>query len=374
MRLETILVHAGGEVDPATGALAPPIHLSTTFTHTEDGKATHRHVYIRDSNPTQDRLEEALAAAEGGEAAVVFASGMAAAAAFLQTLPPGSHVLMHTDVYTHVRVIGQAFLPRWNCSVDHVDMTDLQAVRRALRPETKVLWMESPSNPRMDVIDIEAMARIAHEIGAITVVDSTFATPVFQQPLSSGADVVLHSMTKYLGGHSDAQGGALIFRKRDDQVASVLFTRKVMGGVLSPFNAWMVLRGLRSLACRMERHAANALTVAAYLGAHPAVESVHYPGLPSHPGHEIARRQMKGFGGMLSFQVRGGQEAALRLVARLRVFLIATSLGGTESLLEHRATIEGPASVTPDNLLRVSVGLEAAEDLIEDLAQALKDE
>ncbi|MBM3264383.1 MAG: aminotransferase class I/II-fold pyridoxal phosphate-dependent enzyme [candidate division Zixibacteria bacterium] len=371
MRLETLLVHAGGEPDPATGALTPPIHLSTTFTHTQDGQATHRHVYIRDSNPTQDRLEEALCAAEGGEAAVAFASGMAAASTLLQTLPTGSHVLMHTDVYTHVRVAGQQFLPRWNCSASHVDMTEPDAVRRALRPETRMLWLETPSNPCMDIIDIAEIARIAREIGALTVVDSTFATPICQQPLAVGADIVLHSTTKYLGGHSDVQGGALVFRKCDEQVTQTLFTRKVMGAVSSPFNTWLVLRGLRSLSCRVERHSDNAMAVAAFLETHPAVEKVHYPGLASHPGHETARRQMRRFGGMLSFQVRGGHETAFRMISRLGVFTVATSLGGTESLLEHRASIEGPASTTPDNLLRVSVGLEAAEDLIADLDQAL---
>jgi cystathionine gamma-synthase len=371
MHLSTILVHAGAEPDPATGSVAPPVHLSTTFVHTPDGQALHRHIYIRDANPTQDRLEEALAAVEGGEAAAVFASGMAAAATFLQTLPADSHVLMHKDVYTHTRFLGQDFLPRWQCAASHVDMTDLDRLRGALRPNTKVVWLESPSNPGMDVIDIAGVVRIAHEAGAQVVVDSTFATPVMQRPLALGADVVLHSMTKYLGGHSDVQGGALVFRKKDDQTAHVFYARKILGGVLSPFNAWLVLRGLRSLACRMERHAANAMAVAAFLAGHPNVERVHYPGLPSHPGHEIARRQMRGFGGMLSFQVAGGRAEALGVASRLKLFLNATSLGGVESTIEHRASVEGPASVTPDTLLRVSVGLESPEDLIADLAQAL---
>lgn len=371
MRLETILVHAGAEPDPATGAVATPIHLSTTFVHTPDGQATHGHIYIRDSNPTQDRLETALAAAEGGAAAVVFASGMAAVATFLQTLEPGSHVLSHTDVYTHTRVIGQDFLRRWHCSASYVNMMDLDRLREAMQPDTKVVWLESPSNPGMDVIDIAAVAEIAHSAGAQLVVDSTFATPVLQQPLALGADLVMHSMTKYFGGHSDVQGGVLVFKETGEQVSRTLYTRKIMGCVLSPFNAWQILRGMRSLSCRVERHSANALAVARFLENHLDVERVHYSGLPSHPGHETAKKQMRGFGGMLSFRVKGGREAALRVASRLQLFLNATSLGGVESVIEHRHSIEGPTSVTPDNLLRVSVGLESAEDLIADLAQAL---
>lgn len=371
MRLETILVHAGAEPDPATGAVAPPIHLSTTFVHTPEGQATHGHIYIRDSNPTQDRLETALAAAEDGAVAVVFASGMAAVATFLQTLEPGSHVLMHTDVYTHTRVIVQDFLRRWNCSSTCVNMSDPDGLKQAIQPDTKVVWLESPSNPGMDVIDIAAAAEIAHRAGAQLVVDSTFATPVLQRPLALGADVVMHSMTKYLGGHSDVQGGVLVFKEAGEQVRRTFYTRKIMGCVLSPFNAWQILRGLRTLSCRMERHAANAIVIARFLESHSGVDRVHYPGLPSHPGHEIAKKQMRGFGGMLSFQVKGGREASLGVASRLQLFLNATSLGGVESMIEHRQSIEGPTSVTPNNLLRVSVGLESADDLIADLAQAL---
>lgn len=371
MKLDTILVHAGGEPDAATGAIAPPIHLSTTYEHTPEGEAAHSHIYIRESNPTQDRLETALAAVESGAAALTFASGMAAVAAYMQSLPADAHVLRHTDVYTHTRVLGQNFLPKWGCEATHVDMTDPAAVRDAVRPNTKVLWMETPSNPGMDIIDIRAMADIAHEAGARLVVDSTFATPVVQRPLELGADVVMHSMTKYLGGHSDIQGGALIFREKDEWFSRAGEVRTVIGGVLSPFNAWLILRGLRSLSCRMERHASNALAIAQALEAHPNVEAVHYPGLPSHPGHEIAREQMDGYGGMLSFRVKGGREAALQVASKVKLFINATSLGGVESLIEHRQSIEGPTSVTPPNLIRVTVGLEAAEDLIEDLQQAL---
>lgn len=371
MRLDTILVRAGGALDPATGALAPPIHLSTTFEHTPDGQSPHGHLYIRESNPTQTRLEEALTAAEAGGAALAFASGMAAGAAYMQHLPAGSHVLMHKDIYAKFRAMAKEFLPRWGGAATEVDMTDLEQVRQALRSETRVVWMETPSNPLMDVIDIAALAAVAHEAGAELLVDGTFATPALQRPLHLGADVVLHSMTKYLGGHSDALGGVLVFRARDARVEAIHHIRTTLGGVLSPFNAWLVLRGLRSLSCRMDRHSANALAVAQRLETHPGIERVHYPGLPSHPGHETAKRQMRGFGGMLSFQVKGGREETLRFASRVRLFLNATSLGGVESTLEHRASVEGPHSTTPENLVRVSVGLEAPEDLVEDLMQAL---
>ncbi|MEE2708697.1 MAG: PLP-dependent aspartate aminotransferase family protein [Gemmatimonadota bacterium] len=372
MKLETILVRAGAEPDPATGALSPPIHLSTTYEHTPDGSPTHEHIYLRESNPTQSRLETALSAIECGTNAVVFASGMAAVSAYMQSLPEGSHVLRHTDVYTHTRVLGTDFLPRWRCEVSHVDMTKPDSIISAMRPDTKLLWMESPSNPGMDIIDIAAAVEIAHSRGALVVVDSTFATPVMQQPLTLGADAVMHSMTKYMGGHSDVQGGALIFRENDRTVGQVKEIRNVTGGVLSPFNAWQILRGLRSLSCRVERHTENALAIAQRLEDHPKVEGVHYPGLSSHPGHEVAKRQMKGFGGMLSFRVKGGAREALAVASKLKLFINATSLGGVESLIEHRYSIEGSGSVTPSNLLRVAVGLEAAEDLIEDLEQALE--
>jgi cystathionine gamma-synthase len=252
-------------------------------------------------------------------------------------------------------------------------MADLSAVRAALRPTTRVLWAETPSNPLMRISDLAALAGIAHGAGAELAVDSTFATPALQRPLELGADAVHHSTTKYLGGHSDVQGGALVFRKGGELSENVAHIRKIVGGVASPFNSWLILRGLRSLACRVEKQSANAIAIATFLETHSAVEAVHYPGLASHPGHAVARRQMSAFGGMLSFRVRGGRDAAVRAASRLRLFLNATSLGGAESLIEHRASSEGPGSPTPQNLLRVSVGLEHADDLIEDLAQALRE-
>jgi cystathionine gamma-synthase len=372
MKLETLLIRAGGEIDSSTGSVSPPINLSTTFEHGPEAELLYGYMYIRQNNPTQARLETALAAIENGEAALVFASGIAAGAAYVQALPAGSHAIFHQDIYYDFRTIAKEFMPKWGSEATIVDMTNLGEVRAAMRPNTRLLWAETPTNPLMQVLGIAALAKIAHEVEGKLLVDVTFATPVLQRTLELGADVALHSMTKYLGGHSDVQGGALIFRQRDKSVEEILHIRKVLGAVLSPFNAWLVLRGLRSLACRVERHSANALALARFLEKHPNVERVHYPGLPSHPGHEIAKRQMRAFGGMLSFQVKGGRAQAVKVVSRVKLLTCATSLGGTESLIEHRASSEGPSTTTPDNLLRVSVGLEDAGDLMEDLAQALE--
>ena len=371
MKFDTLLVHAGGATEPDSGAIAPSIHLSTTFEHTADGHATHDHIYIRMGNPTQDRLEDALAAIEEGEKSLVFGSGMAAVTACMQMLDPGSHVLMHKDVYRLTRAIGEELLCRWNIEASEVDMTNHDAVQQGIRSNTKLLWAETPSNPAMDVIDIAAIAGIAHSAGALLAVDNTFATPVLQRPIQHGADIVMHSMTKYLGGHSDVQGGALIFKEEGDLIETIRQIRTITGGVLSPFNAWLILRGLRSLGCRMERHVANASAIAVALAGHSKIEGVDYPGLPDHPGYTIANRQMEGFGGMLSFRIKGTKEDTLSVVRRVKLLRNATSLGGVESLIEHRQTIEGSGSPTPPNLLRLSTGLEAAEDLIEDLVQAL---
>ena len=371
MRLETIAIHAGGDVDPATGAVSPPIHLSTTFEHGPASEALHGFHYTREGNPVQARLEQALAALEGGQAALAFASGMAAGSACLQSLPRDSHILFHRDVYHAFRVIGAEFLERWGCEAEFVDMCDLGALRQAIRPNTRLVWMETPSNPLLNVVDIAGVAEIAHGAGAQLVVDGTFGTPVLQRPLELGADVVLHSTTKYFGGHSDVQGGALVFARREASFERIEHIRHVLGAVASPFGCWLVLRGLRTLPCRMERHSANALAIAEALHGHRALDAVLYPGLPSHPGHEVARRQMKAFGGMLSLRVKGGRAKALEAASRVKLFVNATSLGGVESLLEHRASSEGPASRTPEDLLRLSVGLEHPDDLIEDLLQAL---
>lgn len=372
MRTETLFVHAGHHVDRETGAVAPPIHLSTTFARDESNALIGPTQYIREGNPTQSLLEEALAPIEGGEAALAFSSGMAAGVALLQCLAPGSHFLLPDDVYYGYRVAAQDFLAPAGLSFGTVAMNDLPALEKAIRPETKLVWLESPSNPLMKVTDLRAAAALAHSAEALVLVDNTFATPVLQRPLAIGADVVLHSTTKYIGGHSDLQGGALVFAKKDELVEKVLHARHILGGVGSPFNSWLALRGLRTLPVRIERQSATALAVAKALAEHRAVSRVHYPGLPSDPGHEIAKRQMSAFGAMLSFHVKAGREAAIAAVGRMKLFTRATSLGSVESLIEHRATSEGPASKTAPDLLRVSIGLEHPDDLIEDLDQALR--
>lgn len=373
MHFETKAVHAGGAVDESTGAVVPPIHLSTTFERSAvDGQPSRGYSYIRDHNPTQTRLEQALAAIDSGEAALVYGSGMAAASALFQALPAGGHVLLPEDGYYAVRTMAADFFPRWGLSSDFVAMDDLGAVRAIVKSNTVAIWCESPSNPLLKIVDIAALARIAHDAGGLLIADGTFATPALQRPIELGADVVMHSTTKYLGGHSDVQGGSLAFRRREDLVARAEHVREIIGGVASPFNSWLVLRGIRTLAPRMRVHCENARAVAQFLATHPRVEAVHYPGLASHPGHDVAQRQMSDFGGMMSVQIAGGRAEALAVAAKLKVFTRATSLGGTESLIEHRASSEGPGSRTPQNLLRVSIGLEHKQDLIADLAQALE--
>ena len=371
MRLESLAVHAGAQPDPATGAIAPPLHLSTTFQHGPAGERVAGFEYARESNPNVAQLEAALAALEGGAAALTFASGMAATDAFLSALPPDSHALIPLDVYHGVRLLAREFLARTGIRVDAVDVTDASAVVAAVKPNTRCIWIETPSNPQLQIADIAACAEIAHRAGALLAVDSTFATPCLQQPLALGAGVVMHSTTKYFGGHSDVMGGALAFARRDGLHESIAHARHVRGAVLAPFNAWLTLRGFRSLPARMAWHCRNARAVAEFLAAHARVEAVHWPGLPTHRNHAIATRQMRDFGGMLSVRIRGGREAALSFAAKVRLFTNATSLGGCESLIEHRASAEGANPISPDNLLRVSVGLEHPDDLIADLAQAL---
>ncbi len=371
MRIETLAVHAGHAVDSATGAVTPPIHLTSNFERDPDGGYRAGHQYTRTSNPNRGAVEEVLRQLEGGQASLAYASGSAATLAVFQTLAPGDHVLAPNDAYFGtLRQLREIFGP-WGLLADVVDMTDLDVVERALRPTTKLVWVETPSNPLVRVVDIARLAELAHSVGARCVVDNTWATPVLQLPLRDGADLVMHSTTKYLGGHSDLLGGALVSRADDELVERLREFQKLGGAVPSPFDCWLLLRGIRTLPWRMRGHCDNAGIVARYLASHPRVEAVHYPGLPSHPAHELARRQMNDFGGMLSVQIRGGLEAAIGLTHRLSLFTRATSLGGTESLIEHRASIEGPATLAPENLLRISVGLEHPDDLIEDLERAL---
>src|SRR6266542_2017387 len=371
MKPETLFVHAGHHVDRETGAVAPPLYLSTTFARDEANALIGPSQYIREGNPTQSLLEEALAPIEGGEAALAFASGMAAGSALLQSLEPGSHLILPDDVYYGFRVAAADFLAGWGYTADVVAMDALAALKAAIRPNTKLVWLESPSNPLMKITDLAGAIAIARAAGALAVVDNTFATPLLQKPLALGADVVLHATTKYIGGHSDLQGGALVFARRDGMFERTEHARHILGAVGSPFNSWLALRGLLTLAVRVERQSAHGLAVARALAAHPAVSAVHYPGLPSDPGHAVARRQMSAYGGMLSFRVKAGREAAIAAVGKVKLFTRATSLGGVESLIEHRATSEGPTSKTPPELLRLSIGLEHPDDLIADLDQAL---
>jgi cystathionine gamma-synthase len=371
MRIETLAVHAGSGVDPATGAVTPPIHLSTTFERTPDGGFPHGYNYTRSGNPNREELERALAALEGGTAAVTFGSGSAATAAIFQALAPGDHVVAPADAYYGTTTLLREIFMPWGLESTLVDMTDAAAVQHALRPNTRLLWAETPSNPLLKVTEIARIATIAHEAGALLAVDNTWASPVLQRPLELGADLAMHSTTKYLGGHADVLGGAVVARDAGGLFERLRLIQSTVGAVPSPFDCWLVLRGIRTLPLRVRAQSESAGAVARYLSAHPSVEAVHYPGLEWHPGHAVAARQMAMFGGMLSFQVRGGEQAAMNLAGRLRLFTRATSLGSTESLIEHRASIEGPGTTTPDNLLRVSIGLEHVDDLIEDLVQAM---
>ncbi|NTW03528.1 MAG: aminotransferase class V-fold PLP-dependent enzyme [Oscillochloris sp.] len=371
MNIETIAIHAGQEIDPTSGSVIPPIYLSTTFERAEDGSFPHGYIYTRLGNPNRTMLERCLAALEGGVDCAAFGSGQAAAMSVFQALRPGDHVVAPDDAYHGITRLLRELMSSWGLEYTQVDMNDPEHVRAAMRPNTRMIWVETPSNPLLKVADIAAIAAIAHAGGALCAVDNTWATPVLQRPLELGADLAVHATTKYLGGHSDVLGGAVVVREAGPFFERMRFIQGNGGAVPSPFDCWLVLRGIRSLAYRIRAHAEHALKVATFLEAHPQIERVHYPGLASHPGHAVASRQMRSFGGMLSVEVRGGEAAAMSLAARVRIFTRATSLGGTESLIEHRASVEGPESKTPPSLLRLSVGLEHPDDLIADLAQAL---
>jgi cystathionine gamma-synthase len=370
-RFETLAVHAGRRVDPATGAVAPPIHPSTTFERDADGGYARGHVYSRRSNPTRQALEACLAELEGADEALAFASGSAATAAVLQSLHPGDHVLLSRDAYHGTRHQLEALAARWQISHDRVDTSDAAAVARAVRPETRLLWIESPSNPRLLLSDLEALAALAREHGILSVCDSTLATPLFQRPLAHGIDLVMHSSTKYLGGHSDLLGGVLVPRKALAQTELLREIQTSAGAVPSAFDAWLLLRSLSSLAVRVGAQARSAEVLAQRLTEHSAVEAVYHPSLEQGEMAERYRRQMSGGPAVVSFCVVGGQAPAMRVAAGTRLITRATSLGGVESLIEHRASVEGPGSLTPPGLLRLSIGLEHAEDLWDDLQSAL---
>ncbi len=365
--VETIAIQAGRNPDSATGAVMPPIHLSSTYIRGNDGDF----IYSRSDNPNRRALEECLTLLEGGKGAITFASGMAAVAGVFQALSKGDHVILADDTYFGVRELVTIQLVRWGLEYSMVDMTDLEAVKAAIQPNTRLLWAETPSNPMLKITDIKAIADIAHESGAMLGVDGTWATPLLQPALELGADIVVHSTTKYLGGHSDLTGGVIITREENEFFELMRFNQGIGGGVPSGFDCWLLLRGIRTLPYRMRGHCHNAKQLAQFLADHPAVHTVYYPGLESHPGHDIAKRQMKDFGGMLSVRVNGGGEAADKVAGSTKIFARATSLGGVESLIEHRAPVEGETTKTPMDLLRVSVGLEHIDDLIEDFAQAL---
>ena len=371
-RFETLAVHAGGEADAHNGAVAPPLHLSTTFKHGPAAERLAGYEYQREGNPTQDRLETALAALDGGEAALAYGSGMAAMTAALELLPAGSEVLIPEDCYAGLRSLGAEFLPERGVTVRRIDQCDATIVAAAMSPAVKLIWAETPSNPQLRIADLRALSAIAKQHGALLAVDNTFATPALQQPIALGADVVMHSTTKYMGGHSDVMGGALVFAKRDGLFERAAHRRHITGNILAPFSAWLTLRGLRSMPARMAWHCANARRVAEFLATQPAVETVYWPGLTSHRNHDVAARQMRDFGGMVSVTFKEGRDAALAFAGAVEVFTNATSLGGVESLVEHRASVEGPNPVSPPGLLRLSVGLEHPDGLVADLQHAVE--
>ncbi len=372
----TKAIHAGQHPDPTTGAVITPIHLSSTFAQDAVGVARAGYEYSRTSNPTRTALQECLAALEDGRHGVAFGSGMGATDVLLRALVrPGDHIVIPHDAYGGTFRLVDKVLGPWGVEHTPVDLADVAALRAAVRPRTRVIWCETPTNPLLGIADIAALADVAQEAGARLVVDNTFASPYLQAPLALGADVVLHSTTKYIGGHSDVVGGALV--TSDDELAETLrFIQNAVGSVPGPFDAWLTLRGAKTLAVRMERHSDNAERVAELLLGHPAVAQVLYPGLPEHPGHEIAAKQMRRFGGMVSFRLAAGRGAALRVCAATEVFTLAESLGGVESLIEHpgqmtHMSVAGSALQVPEDLVRLSVGIEDVEDLLEDLSHAL---
>ncbi len=372
---ETLAIHAGQDPDPATGAVVVPIYQTSTFAQEEVGR--HKgYEYSRSGNPTRTALEECLAALERGARGLAFASGLAAEDALLRTvLRPGDHVVVPDDAYGGTYRLVARVVSRWGVEHTPVPLGDLDAVRAALRPETKLVWAETPTNPLLGIADVAALAGLAHDAGALLVVDNTFASPYLQQPLVLGADVVVHSTTKYLGGHSDVVGGALVVA--DAALAEELaFHQNAMGGVPGPFDSWLVLRGIKTLGVRMDRHCDNAERVVAMLAEHPAVSSVLWPGLAEHPGHDVAAKQMRRYGGMVTFRLAGGEEAALGVCRRTKVFTLGESLGGVESLIEHpgrmtHLSVAGSQLEVPGDLVRLSVGIESAEDLLMDLTRAL---
>jgi cystathionine gamma-synthase len=374
MKIETRAVHAGRKPEGGSRDVVPAIHLSTTFHKADDGTLPGGYLYGRPNNPNRESLEHALASLEEGAAALAFSAGSAATLAVFQSLAPGDHVIAAEDAYYGTPILLRTVMANWGLKHTLVNMQDLASVERAITPATRLIWTETPSNPLLNVTDLRAVVALAKKCGAMVACDNTWATPLFQLPLNLGVDVVMHSVTKYLSGHSDVTVGALVFKDKGSWLEKIGGIQREGGAVPSPFECWLTLRGLQTFPYRVRAHAENAQRVAEFLSSQPKskIEAVHYPGLPSHPGHKLAAAQMSGFGGMMSIQVKGGQAEAFKLIAGLRLFSHATSLGSTHSLIEHRASVEGANTRSPTNLLRLSIGLEHPDDLIEDLEQALK--
>ncbi|MEU4106190.1 cystathionine gamma-synthase [Streptomyces tanashiensis] len=373
---ETRAIHAGNTADPLTGAVVPPIYQVSTYKQDGVGGLRGGYEYSRSANPTRTALEENLAALEGGRRGLAFASGLAAEDCLLRTLlVPGDHVVIPNDAYGGTFRLFAKVVQRWGVDFSVANTSDIESVRGAVNDRTKLIWVETPSNPLLGITDIEAVAGVARQAGVKLVVDNTFASPYLQQPLALGADVVVHSLTKYMGGHSDVVGGALV--TADEALGEELaYHQNAMGAVAGPFDSWIVLRGIKTLAVRMDRHSENATKIAEMLTQHPKVTQVLYPGLPEHPGHEIAAKQMRSFGGMISFRVQGGEEAAVEVCNHAQLFTLGESLGGVESLIEHpgrmtHASVAGSALEVPADLVRISVGIENVDDLLADLRQAL---
>ncbi len=372
MRKETLAIHSTHLTDETAASIAPPVFLSTTFERSADGSYPKGHMYSRNSNPNRDVLEQGLAKLEGGEIAFVFGSGLAAVSAVFQCLKSGDHVLMPEVGYYASYKLAEEIMGPWGLQVSQVDMTDHAAIEAAIRPETKLIWVETPANPLLTLTDIEAVCKIAHPRGIKVGVDNTLTSPILQNPISFGADIVMHATTKYIGGHSDILGGAVVFKEASAWSERVKRVQILMGATQNPMDCYLLARGLKTLALRMREHSKNALEIATRLENHPAIEKVHYPGLPSNPHYLLAIKQMpQGQSGMISIQIKGDEAKARAVANQLRLFQQATSLGGVESLVEHRRSIEGAGSTTPGNLLRLSIGLEHVEDLWEDLNQAL---
>lgn len=378
MKFATNAIHAGQEPDPTSGAVMTPIYQTATYA--QAGLGEHKgYEYARTGNPTRTALESCIAALEEGRYGLAFASGMAAESAIISLLNAGDHIVSCDDLYGGTYRLFERVMRRYNVEASYVPAGDPHAYEQAVRPNTKMIWLESPTNPLLSLVDIEAIATLAHRHNLLVVVDNTFASPYFQQPLKLGADIVVHSTTKYLNGHSDVIGGALV-TNNEEAYQSIKFYQNAAGGVPGPFDAWLTLRGIKTLAVRMRQHGENAMAVARFLQEHPLVEKVYYPGLPSHPGHLLAKRQMSGFGGMVSFQLKGTYDDVAEVVRRFRVFTLAESLGGIESLVCHPASMTHgsiprelrEARGLTDTLLRLSVGIEDIDDLLSDLEEALK--